>query len=387
MRGSIRKREGRNGTSYQLIVELGLDPETGKRQQKCITFRGNKKEAEEKLREILRQIDTGAFVDPSKMTVAEYLDYWLEAYGPNLAPRTLDGYSRIISLHLKPALGKVLLQKLQPAHLQAYYAKALIEGRKDNKKAKGLSPTTVLQHHRLMREALKHAMQWQMVYRNVADAVQPPRRTKHEIQPPTGEQVQTVLEALRGTSLYMPAYIAAMTGLRMGEILGLGWDSIDLEARTVQIKRTLVRRADGELVFAPPKTPKSRRQLNLAPPLVRALKDHRKTLLEWRLAAGEAWQSLDLVCCLEDGSPINPGRLSNGFSRSAKKALGFAVRFHDLRHGAATLLLQAGVHPKVVADILGHSQISITLDTYSHVIPGLGRDAMQKLADALENGS
>lgn len=384
--GRVVRVEGKHGVRYRYIAELGRHPVTGERWREKRTF-DTRTEAQRALTQRLYEVDRGLLTDPKKMTVREYLDYWFNTYVEiNLAPATVAGYKNIIDNHLKPALGAQRIERLAPAHIQAYYTKALTGGRKGAGKDSrpGLSPTFVLYHHRVLRRALKDAVKWKIIAVNHADACTPPRKEKKEIITFTREGIALLLEDLRGTYLYMPTYLAATTGARQGEVLALTWADVDLDNGVISIKRTLGRYKLGEKpAFTEPKTASSRRQVHLFSEAAKELKRYqRMEYSKKRLAAGKAWKEYNLICCYDDGSPIPPGTFARAF-RDHTRRLGLAGRFHDLRHSVATFLLQDGVHPKVVAEILGHSSISITMDIYSHVAPALGKEAAESLGKRL----
>ena len=384
-RGRIVKVEGKRGVKYRYIAELGKHPATGDRWRETRTF-DTQGEAQRALTKRLHEVDTGMLADPKKMTVKEYLDYWTETYCEiNLAPSTIAGYKNIIENHLRPALGGLKIEKLAPSHIQAYYTKALKGGRKGagKKDRPGLSPTFVLYHHRVLREALHHAVRWQIIARNPADACTPPRKENKEMKTFTREEIGLLLQELRGTYLYIPTYLAATTGMRQGEILALTWTDVDLEAGAITVQRNLNRFKKGEKpIFREPKTDRSRRRVHLFSEAVKELKRYQK--MEYnkkKLASGKAWKDYNLVCCYDDGSPIPPATFSRAF-RDHTRRLGLAGRFHDLRHSVATFLLEKGIHPKVVAEMLGND-VNIALKTYSHVTPTLGEQAAETLGDHL----
>ena len=384
MRGRIIKNEGKRGTSYTVTVDVGVDPVTGARKQKKMTLR-TKKEAEKWLADVIAEVNQGVYIEPQKQTMGEYLNKWLDTYGrQNLAASTLESYQNIIINHVIPVLGSVPLQKLLPVHLQDYYSQALEGGRVDNKKVLGraLSTTTILCHHRVIREALNHALRAGILNRNVADMVTPPRRDKVETRYLPEEDVPRLLALFKGGYLYMPVYLALMTGARMGEILGLRWKDIDLARGIINITQSLRLRKAGQPQFQQPKTPRSKRVIEVTPLVIKALKEHKLSQGKERLVHGEGYASHGLVCCLQDGQPIHLGTLSSRYCKLTRKA-GINVKFHGLRHSHATYLLQAGVNPKVVAERLGHSTTRITLDVYSHVIPGMQREAAVRLEERL----
>ncbi len=370
MRGTIRQR---SKGSWQLIFDMGRD-ESGRRRQKFVTVRGTKAEADKCLREMLHRLETGSYVDPAKETVAGYLRRWLTDYAAtNTAPKTLEGYNGIVRRYVAPAFGSVGLSKLSPQHVQGLYSSML---------ARGLSPTTVLQTHRVLREALSHAVKWGLLARNVADAVDPPRKATRDMTPLDDTQSRRLLHALKGSRWEHPFTVALYTGLRRSELCGLRWQDVDLGHAALSVTRSLQRVAGKGLVEMEPKTRRSKRLVSLPSTAVGALQQQRVLQLEQRLLAGAAWHDTGHVFTNPDGTSLSPDGVSRAFSQ-IMAVLGLSgVRLHDLRHTHATLMLKMGVHPKIVSERLGHANIGITLDTYSHVLPGLQEAA----AEAFEQG-
>lgn len=254
----------------------------------------------------------------------------------------------------------------------------------------GLSPTTVISFHKMLHLALDKAVHWGLVPRNVRDAVESPYVKRYEIQPLNSEQIQQFLTAARGNRLEALFVLALATGMRRGELLALKWPDINFSAGTLQVRRILTHmpaklNGKGGYVEAEPKTEKSRRSISLASFALEHLKQHRVRQLEEKLKAGPVWKDNDLVFSSTLGGHLHTSRiLFTQFKQLLKKAGLPDIRFHDLRHSSATMLLSLGVHPKVVQEILGHSQISMTMDIYSHVLPTMQREAMSKLNDALQ---
>jgi len=334
MRGQIKKRVGKTGQiSWQIIVPLGRDFVTGKYNKKWVTVRGTKKDAERKLAELLQQINNGMYSDPGKMTVAEYLTWWLNNHKQNLTPSTCKSYHVGIYKHIIPVIGHMPLIKLQPVHIQEMYSKDLAEGRKDNKKTvgKGLSPTTVLYHHRILHKALEQTVRLQLLSRNPADYVDPPKKEKREMTVLSEQEVKVLLDAFKDSYLYMPIFLAIYTGMRMGEILALTWQDVDANRGIIQVRQNLYQRTPGEPLFKQPKTPGSRRTIDVSPMVVKTLREHKKKQAEERLAWGARYKDYGLVCCLQDGSTINPPTLSSRFRVIAQR-LELFVTFHGLRH-------------------------------------------------------
>ena len=390
--------EQRSKNVWKLILELGEDAE-GKRLRSAPTFHGTKRLAEEEMTRLLRQLHTGTYVDQVRMTVKQYLEHWLANYAkPNVGERTYERYEAIVRQHLIPALGRHKLSKLRPMHISAYYADALIDGRVRLKRKeervhskvqdvpqdlkKGLSAQTVTHHHRVLREALKQAVRWQMLAVNPADAVKPPRAEHKEIQALDEKGAAELLRSLEGTRFHLPALLAVGTGMRRGELLGLRWQDVDLKAGKLAVRQNLQQTSNG-LLFKSPKTGKAERSISLMTSTVTALRKEKKRQAALRLQKGPAYRGKDLVLCEDDGGPWTPNRFSAHWHK-AVTGRGQKVRFHDLRHTHATLLLRQGIHPKVVSERLGHSTINITLDTYSHVMPDMQDEAAEKLDGVLK---
>ncbi len=369
MRGHIKKRSKR---SWSIWLDLGRDA-TGRRRQKCLTVKGARRDAERELNRIIREIETGAFVEPSKMTMTDYLDRWLKDHARNrVSPKTHERYSELINAHIVPALGHYRLSQLRPLHVQGLYTNLLEKGRKDGRG--GLSPQTVVHIHRLLRAALQQAIRWQLLARNPADAVDPPRPAKTEMIALTEAETATLLEAAKRSRLRLPILIAVATGLRRGELLGLRWTDIDLDGGEASIQRTLEQTRDG-LRLKEPKTQKAARTVALPSLAVEALRVYKVQQGERRLSLGPAYEDQGLVFAREDGSLWPPDTFSTAFCALIRRSGLPRIRFHDLRHSHASQLLRQGVHPKVVSERLGHSSVKTTLDIYSHVVPGMQREA------------
>jgi integrase len=373
VRGHIRRRGAR---SWAVVVDLGRDAD-GRRRQRWHSVKGTRDDAENALIPLLRSLQTGEYVEPSKLTLELYLERWLADYAkPNTAGKTYERYAEVVKSHLSPALGHHKLARLQPLHIQALYAHALKEGRLDGKG--GLSPRSVLHMHRVLHQALRQAVRWQLLVRNPADAVEPPRAPRTEMKVLSEEQTARLLTKATDTDLYMPILLAATTGMRRGEILALTWADVDVKAASLTVTKSLEQTKAG-LSVKTPKTAKSRRAIPLPALAAAALRRHRAQQSQARLRLGSAYQDLGLVCAAADGSHQQPDSFSKKFQLFLSAMHLPKIRFHDLRHSHATHLLRQGVHPKIVSERLGHSSITITLDTYSHVVPGLQEDAARQL--------
>jgi integrase len=380
MKGHIRQR---SKGSWTIWVDLGRDPETGKRKQQTLTVRGGKKDAERELRAILTRIEGGTYVRPIKITVGEYLETWLRDYvSTNTAPSTADGYSDIVKAHIIPELGQFPLTALQPSHIQAYYSRMLGSGRRDGKG--GLSAQTVKHHHRVLYEALKHAVKHGVLIRNVVEAVDPPRPQNREMSTLEPDDVHSLLNAARGTPHYTLFYTAVYTGLRRSELLGLRWRDVDLDLSTLSVVQTLHHISKKGYTFREPKTRRSRRLVDLSPSLAVLLREHRANQELERELLGRQLMSDDLVFSYSDGTPLPPNSVTKAFHKLVQSLGLSGIRLHDLRHTHATLMLRQGVHPKVVSERLGHSSVAITLDTYSHVLPGIQAAAARRFDEGLQ---
>lgn len=377
MRGHIRRR---GKASWAVVLDLGRDAE-GRRRQKWHAIRGTKRDAERELSRLLHEFNTGGYVAPTRMNVGDYLERWLTDYAKtNVAPKTYERYADIVRSHLKPALGHRPLAKLLPLDIQGHYSKALIEGRRDGRG--GLSPQTVLHHHRVLHVALKHAVRWQLLARNPTDAVEPPSPVQHKIRAFDEAETARLLTAAARSRLYRPILLAVTTGLRRGELLALRWDAVDLKRCVLSVREALEQTKAG-LRFKQPKTAKGRRQVDLPGLAVTHLRQHRTDQVQRKLLLGPAYQENGLVFPEPDGRPWAPDKFTRAFHSLMRRA-GFAgFRFHDLRHTHATQLLRQSIHPKVVSERLGHATVSITLDLYSHVLPGMQKEAAERVDAAL----
>lgn len=375
MKGHLEPR-GKN--RWKIVLELGRDA-NGHRQRRVATSSGGKREAEKELTRLLRELDTGLLVDSARLRTGEYLDKWLEYARASVAPRTAERYDTIARRHLTPALGHHRLDALKPMHIAAYYTEALANGRLDGNG--GLSAQTVVHHHRVLHEALRQAVRWQLLASNPADGVDPPKPAKHEMRVLDEDQTRELIKSARDTELFVPILLAATTGMRAGELLGLHWRDVDLEHGKLAVTQSLQATRNG-LEFRQPKTAKGRRSIPLIAAAVEALRHHRKMQLEQRMAHPDRYHDNDLVFARENGEPWSPRTFSSSWSRQRDR-MGYDIRFHDLRHTHATLLLRQGTHAKVVSERLGHSTVGITLDTYSHVLPDMQEEATARLEAVL----
>ena len=319
-----------------------------------------------RLNDALKARQDGLPVVAERQSVAQYLQTWLDTIRPTVRPKTWRRYEEFVRLHAIPEVGKLPIAKLSPQHLQGLYAQCL---------EKGLSETSVAHLHAVMHRALGQAAKWGVAVRNVASLVDPPRMRRQEMKTLSPQQARRLLDIAKGDRLEALYVLALTTGMRQGEILGLRWKDADLDSAALQVVATL-QQVDGAFVFSEPKTARSRRQVALTAAAVAALRRHRARQAEERLRLGPAWEDNGVVFANERGKPIDASNLRRrSFWPLLKRAGLSPIRFHDLRHSAATLMLAGNVHPKVVSEMLGHSQIAVTMDLYSHVTPTMQRQA------------
>lgn len=374
MRGHIRERSpGR----WAIILEQH-DAATGKRKRKWHSFQGTKRQAQVECARLISQMKGGTYLEPSKTTVAHFLERWLDHAKSQVSPRTHERYCEIVRKNIIPALGAVFLNKLRPAQISAAYSKALTSGRRDGKG--GLAPTTVVYMHRLIKQALGQAVRWELLSRNAADAVDPPKVERGSLT--TYDMTQTVelLGALRGTRLRLPVLLGVMCGLRRGEIVALRWSHIDLAAGKIAVVESAEQTNEG-VRYKPPKSGRGR-TVALSAMVTTELRQHRLAQAEELLRLGVRQSDATFVYTRQDGEPMQPRSLSQMWASCATHLP--RVRFHDLRHAHATHMLSAGVHPKVASERLGHSKVGITLDLYSHVLPGMQEDAVTRVDEAYQ---
>ncbi|MGB9802640.1 tyrosine-type recombinase/integrase [Desulfofundulus sp.] len=373
MKGHIRKR-GKN--SWAVVVDLPRDPETGKRRRKWVTVQGTKKDAEKVLAKLLTEIYEGrAGTAPARLTLGEYLDRWLETVEMGVKPSSIRTYRKEVGWWKEGLLGNIPLAKLTPLDVQR--AVAVLGTR--------FAPRTVRGAFAILRAALRQAVKWGLLGKDPTDGVKLPPTYASEMKVWTEEDIVRFLRTARKSHYYPLFVLALSTGMRIGELLGLKWEDVDLETGEVYIKRTLIDRSIIKgVVFALPKTRTSSRKVPLDPFTVEILKQHKKKQTEARLKKGPDWTDYGLVFCTNRGLPLYHSNIRAAFKRTVRRAGVPLIRFHDLRHTHATLLLKKSVHPKIVAERLGHSSIKITLDTYSHVLPDTQAEAVSALEKILQ---
>jgi integrase len=380
MNGHIEKRYK---SSWTVVIRLDPDPLTGERKRLSRSVKGKRADAERVMAEMLHQLQTGTFVENDSLTVGEFLEKWLSVYcKPNLAPKTLQSYRCQIRNHLGPKLGRIPLTKLTPLHLQDLYNQELERGRTDG--TGGLSPRTVIYHHRIIREALSHAVKWQLVMRNVADAVDPPRQVKKKIAVIHGEELTQFLNNCRDSQDYLLILTAVSTGMRQGEILGLRWTDVDFSSGVIHVRQQQQYLIGQGFIYKPPKSERSQRQIPLPRQLVAVFKKIKKEQATFRLQYGKDYIDTGLVFTQPNGQHLDGARLSNRFKRLAVKFGHPELRWHDTRHIFAAVALASGVSMERLQALLGHESITTTIDTYGHLSPTTLKDAMDQISSMLK---
>jgi integrase len=336
-----------------------------------------KEEARKALRQARGDAERGLVFDADNLKLGEYLDRWLsDSVSDTVKATTFERYEQITRLHLKPALGRVKLKALTPAHVRGLYREKL---------EAGLSARTVRYIHTTLHKALKQAVMDGLIPRNATESVKPPQPSREEMCPLTPEQAKLLLKVAHETGDRLEAlYVLAIhTGLRQGELLGLKWDDVDLEDGSLQVRRTLTITKNGPL-FTSPKTTGSRRSVKLTSHAIEAVRHHLERQLGEIDRVGSLWSENGLIFASEMGESLNRHNLTRHSFKPLLKRAGLPqIRFHDLRHTCATLLLTRNVNPKIVSEMLGHSSIAITLDTYSHVLPNMRDQAAAAMEEAL----
>jgi integrase len=314
----------------------------------------------------------GVHLPKSGITVAQHLDNWLEGYvKTQCSQRTYGGYESTVRQHIKPSLGRIELKKLTPQVIQAFYGKECSK----------VSERSVAAYHRLLKQALSYGVRQEILGRNVCDLVDPPRWRSRVMRTLTPDELATLLETAEGSQFYPVIYTAVSTGMRQAELLGLRWRDLDLDHLSISVSRTLYKRG-GVCEFKEPKTSRSRRRIVMTSKLATFLTGYKQD----RMWLGQPVGLDDLVFCHQDGKPLDPSVLSHEFARLAKTAGLGGLRFHDLRHTFASIMLMRGAKPKVISEALGHASVAFTMDIYSHILEGMHEDAMALLDEVMPSG-
>lgn len=379
MTGHIQRRGKR---SWRIKYDVGRNQDD-KRQTRFATVRGTKRDAQKALINALHAVEHGTHVDPTAVTVAEYVRGWLAAPG-DITPKTAERYLQLAEQQIIPHLGAIALQKLRPVQIKGWQATLLAQGGKDGRP---MAARTVGHAHRVLHRALALAAESEIVARNVASLVKPPKVESKEVEILDATHVAGVLKKIADHNLYPLAALSLATGLRRGELCALQWRDLDFDTAALTVRRALEETAAG-LRFKMPKSRHGRRTVSLPPSAVAMLRDHRRKQLEMRLSLGLGRQPNDaLVFCRYDGSALSPNNLSRDWRRLVLKRKLPRVTFHALRHSHASALIAAGLDVVSVSRRLGHGSPTVTLNVYAHLFRQTDTAAAEAIENAMRTGA
>lgn len=377
MKGHLRERPPGSANWYAVLDVRDLA--TGKRKRKWHSLEAKgKRQAQIECARLITELQGGAYLEPSKTTLGSYLDQWLASIKTQVAPRTIERYSEIVSIYIKPALGSAILNKLQPAGIASAYDSI----RSSRSKGRGdLSPRTILHCHRVLSAALRQAVRWRLLAYNPAGDVKPPKVERRKMTTYSLTQAVDVLEAMRESWMHVPAMLGVLCGMRRGEIAALRWGCVDLDRGQLAV----VQSAEQTKAGVRYKETKSGqvRTLALSPNVIAELRQHRLRQAEHLLRLGIRVADDSFVVAQVDGSPYDPDSISKEWRLRIIRSGLPRLRFHDLRHAHASHMLETGVHPKVASERLGHSRVGVTLDLYSHTVEGMQATAVAMVDDAI----
>ena len=363
MSGSVK----REGNSWYYVFSLGKDS-NGKRKQKKKRGFKTKKDAQKALTEAMNSFFQGTYIEPSKTLFQDYLTEWFQTKRRSIGIQTAQVYEHYLNSRIIPKLGKIAIAELSTLHIQSYI---------NNLQEDGLSSSTVKKNYEIIRNSLEHAIDFGLIQNNVALKVKLPKSERKELMVWDEDEVNHFLQTAKEDRYYIVFYLAVTTGMRQGEILGLRWSDVNLKDGLLSIRQTLSH--DGKTFINGAKTKASLRTIALSEATIKKLQNHKMISSQEKLAIGPGYLNHNLVISTQIGSPVNPANIRRSFNRLTEVACLPRIRFHDLRHTHASLLLSKGINIKVISERLGHSNIKITLDTYSHVLPTMQKEAMQKL--------
>jgi integrase len=374
VKGHIR---GRGPGAWEL--KFDVQSETGERKTRYVTFHGGKREAQNKLTELLNQVNKGSFIDPSKLSLSEFLDRWESWAATQVSAKTLERYKELLTHHVRPHLGARSIQKLRTVDLADLYGKL----QSPKPEGAGLAPRTVGHVHRLLHRVLGHAVKWSAIGSNPVAAAEPPRVQRTEIEILAPDQIKVVLDALRGRQLYPIAVIGLATGMRRGEMAALRWADVDLETGKIRVERSLEQTNAG-LAFKPPKTKAGRRTVSIPPSIVAELREHWRRQQEKRLALGLGKAAGDdLIFARPDASAWPPDSLTADWARTVRMLKLPKVTLHALRHTHVSQLIAAGLDVVTVSRRIGHGNPTVTLGVYAHLFGNTDEKAAEAVETAL----
>lgn len=369
---SIRKRTSKTGkASYQITLECGCDPVTGDRLRQYVTVHGTKKEAERIARQMVREAESGGSAMFTTTTVCGWIAQWLKDYKVDIEQTTRESYQEKIDNYIVPAFGKTLLKDLRAEAIQRWV---------NELRESGLSPKTIRNTYNILNPSLKKAVTLRMIPYNPCDGVELPKLVKPEVAIYDIDLCKQVVELAKGTSMYLIVLLEVMTGLRRGELVALKWSHIDLDSKIIHVCENTVR-ANGGTITKAPKSKAGNRIISIGAEVVEELRQAKEEYDTDRKSYGAGFHDDGYVVHQKDGRPFRPDSITQKWSRFEESHGLPHIKFHGLRHSHATALAQAGVNPKVVQERLGHADVSITLNTYTHATTTMNRDAASKLDD------
>lgn len=366
--GHVRKRIKKDGsTSYQVVVESDRDPLTGKRERHYKTVNGTKKQAEAIMRQKIAEVESGGIVTASAVKVGDWVTEWLALYRPEIEATTRDGYRNSIKNHIKPVLGNVPIKALKTGNVQAWV---------NSLSAKGLAPKTIRNSFNNLNAAMEKATVLHMIPYNPCRGVELPKAKKYQASVYSATQVNNLLAIAADTDFYLALALLTSTGVRRGELLALKWKHIDLEKKVIHIRENMVK-AGTVILEKSPKSDAGRRDISIGDDVVALLSNAKMQYFMDKSQPG--FRDMDHVIHKANGTPYRPDAMTKKWERFLVQHNLPHIRLHDLRHTHATLLIQAGVSAKVVQQRLGHSDVTITLNTYTHVMPDMAQEAADKI--------
>jgi integrase len=376
LKGHIRERSPGH---WAIVLDL-RDPGTGTRRRKWHSFQGTKRQAQIECARLISNLQSGQYQEPSKITVSAFLERWLDAHRSQVSPRTFERYEEIAKKNIMPLIGGFYLTQLKPEHISSAYAQALKAGRRDG--SGGLSPRTVHHMHRVLHQSLELAVVWGLLARNPAKLVRPPRVERKEMEVFNPSEIGVLIEHFRHYRMFIAVVVGVMCGLRRGEIAALKWRHVNLDEHRMSISESIEQTREG---VRTKETKNGRARVVALPSIVtEELRLHRLRQSEELLKIGIRPDDQTYVFTKEDGNGLKPSSITNAFKRVLALAPDLRrLRLHDLRHSHATQMLSAGIHPKIAQERLGHSTIAITLDLYSHVLPGMQESAAETVDAAI----
>jgi len=380
MAGYYQKTES---GKYRLFASGGSGPGGARKRLTQTVSAKSDREAEKLLAKFVAEVEKGEFIEPSKLSFAEFVERWLKNYGESsLAPKTLYSYKDMLKKYIIPSLGHLQIEQIRPMHLVELYRNLGEDGVRHDKKPGGLSTRSISYTHKIISSILSHAVRWQIIQSNPASRVTPPKVTKKQAGCYNEEQVMVMLEALEREDIKYRVIIqvALFSGQRRGEIMGLEWKDIDFGKGTLEVRQASQYLPDRGVFTKEPKNESSERLLSLPPSLLDLLRQYKRAQAETRLKVGDLWQGTDHVFTTWDGKPMHPDTISSWFPAFLERHGLPHLTFHGLRHTAATMAINLGLPAKSISGRLGHSNIGITMDLYGHYL----RSADMVMADKLE---